>query len=292
MRRTLRRLGGQAYASVLSLRKRVESPIQNLAFELNWNYLANPRGAREFLSRYPRLDAIQQRVLDDLRARGFALVHFHQLLPEPAQPTYDVAMRTILDWSHQPAVLEAARQYQQNPDTAAWKEYVVKMFGGDRPLIPWSHPLLQLALNHRLLDLVSAYLGLWARLLSVNAWYTVPLTNGERKRIASQRWHRDPEDRRLLKVFLYATEVREECGPLEYVPSTRTDGPSANLAPPAAGVARYNYPPRRSWIRRSPGPSAWWPPVPQGPSFYATPAAFIAVVFPWPILAFWRCSPT
>ena len=35
--------------------------------------------------------------------------------------------------------------------------------------------------------------------------------------MASQEWHRDPEDQHVVKVFLYFSEVDEDAGPFEYV---------------------------------------------------------------------------
>ena len=53
----------------------------------------------------------------------------------------------------------------------------------------------------RLLDIANAYLGMWAKLEYVDVWYTPPVEDAERR--SSQRWHRDFNDRHLLKAFLY-----------------------------------------------------------------------------------------
>src|SRR5437899_5275868 len=38
------------------------------------------------------------------------------------------------------------------------------------------------------------------------------------ERQSSQRWHRDFNDRHLLKAFLYLVDVDDDSGPFEYVP--------------------------------------------------------------------------
>ncbi len=43
-------------------------------------------------------------------------------------------------------------------------------------------------------------------------------------RVASQRWHRDYNDKHLLKVFLYMSDVDEAAGPFEYVPGNMIGG--------------------------------------------------------------------
>src|SRR5438477_5152655 len=236
----LRELGGRAYGSA---RRTLERPLKDISFALNRHYLANPLGARAFLAAPPSLDGIQQRMLGDLNARGLALAHFTELFGDGEAALFDDFARTLRAFADHPHVQEVARRYQETASRATWKDYVVKMFPTNPATIPWTHPVLQTALHHRLLDVVSTYLGMWARLLQVNAWYTVPVQDPRRERIASQRWHRDPEDRRLLKVFLFVHDVDETAGPLEYIPSTRTGGPRSHLLPPVGGITtstQYN----------------------------------------------------
>jgi hypothetical protein len=241
----LRQMGGRAYGT---LRQMISRPIKDVTFELHWRYLGNPRGAREFQLRPPSLDAVQQRVVGELRRRGIALVHFTELFGPAEDALYQQVTRSILDFAHGPRVAEEARRYQQAPSQASWKEYVVKIFPHERGTpIDWNHPVFQTAINHRLLDVVGTYLGMWPRLIHANSWYTVPLADAGRARIASQRWHRDPEDRRLIKAFLFVDDVDESAGPFEYVPSTRTDGARPRLVPPVRGFTpstKYNYPPQ------------------------------------------------
>jgi hypothetical protein len=67
----------------------------------------------------------------------------------------------------------------------------------------------------------------------VDEWFTVPYPRSER--IASQQWHRDPEDEHVVKVFVYFTEVDEEAGPFEYVRGSSAGGRYADLWPWADG---------------------------------------------------------
>jgi hypothetical protein len=40
----------------------------------------------------------------------------------------------------------------------------------------------------------------------------------------SQLWHRDPEDLRLIKAFIYLVDVDDQCGPFTYIPRTHPFG--------------------------------------------------------------------
>ncbi|MEQ1354486.1 MAG: hypothetical protein ABLT11_10735, partial [Candidatus Acidiferrum sp.] len=59
-------------------------------------------------------------------------------------------------------------------------------------------PWLKLGYNRRLLDIANSYVGMWSKLEYVDLWYTPPVAGDQRK--SSQRWHRDFNDRHLLKA--------------------------------------------------------------------------------------------
>jgi hypothetical protein len=101
-------------------------------------------------------------------------------------------------------------------------------------LLPWEHehpidsPLIRLALDRKLLEIVSNYLGLWPRLHAIGAWFNFP-TEGEATE--AQLWHRDPEDLQLIKVFIYLNDVDEERGPFCYIPRTHPFSQGADIIP-------------------------------------------------------------
>lgn len=93
--------------------------------------------------------------------------------------------------------------------------------------VPADSPLLRVALDEKLLEIVSSYLGLWPCLYSVAAWLNYPVDAPASK---SQLWHRDPEDLKLTKVFIYLVDVDEGCGPFTYIPGTHAFGAEAARA--------------------------------------------------------------
>ena len=84
--------------------------------------------------------------------------------------------------------------------------------------------------SHRLLDVANAYLEMWSKLEYVDVWYSVPQPAAA-ERISSQRWHRDYNDKHLLKAFLYLVDVDEEMGPFQYVAGSQPGGPYADAWP-------------------------------------------------------------
>ena len=111
----------------------------------------------------------------------------------------------------------------------AGKEFVVRLhsYGVE---IGLDDPWFRAVSSHRVLDLANAYLEMWSKLEYVDVWYSVPQP-AEAERISSQRWHRDYNDKHLLKVFLYLVDVDEQMGPFQYVPGSQPGGPYADAWP-------------------------------------------------------------
>ena len=88
---------------------------------------------------------------------------------------------------------------------------------GSRPGSPW----MAAALDERLLGTVAAYFGAAAWLQSVELIQSLPSCDARLFR--SQLWHCDNNnDTRMLKLFVYLSDVGEENGPLAFLPLSAT----------------------------------------------------------------------
>jgi Phytanoyl-CoA dioxygenase (PhyH) len=208
--------------------------------------------SRSLLAEHPAvLDDLQSELVGRLRADGIAQVGLVQLfsddlwekLAEDAAKFTQEVERKLKDGSESSERTKVRkggaggfiqRRYEKN----------VELRTDD----PW----LQVAISPRLLDIVNAYLGLWAKLTYCDQWYTVPMPAGA-KRTASQNWHRDHADKHLVKAFIYLSDVGPDAGPFEYVAGSTGEGPYANLWPWVPG--EDHYPPRDEFQRQIP-PSA------------------------------------
>jgi hypothetical protein len=88
---------------------------------------------------------------------------------------------------------------------------------------------LRYAAGNSLLGIVNAYRGA-----------QVKLVDDESERVASQEWHRDPEDQHVVKVFLYFSDVDVDAGPFEYIPQSAEGFKYGHLWPWGKGE---RYPP-------------------------------------------------
>lgn len=192
----------------------------------------NRASRRRFEAGKPGLGEAQARVVEDLRRDGFAMADVRELVPD-LWPEAAEAGRAFAAGERVRRGIEAYR-----PGESRGKGYIVKLHES-RPSLPASDVWLRIGLAPALLETVNTYLGLWSKLNYVDAWYTIP-SPVEREAQASQRWHRDPEDERLVKVFLYLSDVGAGAGPLEYVRGSHGAGCWAGLWPnPDPGTASY-----------------------------------------------------
>jgi hypothetical protein len=123
----------------------------------------------------------------------------------------------------QSVVRKRQQDFGEKHDFRAVEHYIITKYSQDRkPLITASNPLLNLGLNPLILDVVNSYLGLWSKLIYFDMWHTLPLNTDAR--FLSQRWHRDPEDRRKMRTFLYFSEVDAGAGAMEYLSGSHFGG--------------------------------------------------------------------
>ncbi len=199
----------------------------------------------------PALDDVQRRIVDTVDASGFTVLPFTQLFSEPAtwEELSTEAGRFVEDTAQGLAAEAAGGEGALR--RRAGKEFVVRRYsyGVDVSL---DDPWFRVGLSRRMLDIANAYLRLWSKLEYLDLWYSVPQPT-DAERVSSQRWHRDYNDRHLLKAFLYLVDVDEEMGPFQYVPGSAGDGPYAKEWP--WRPLGQNYPGDDELAARVPGSS-------------------------------------
>ncbi|HTD52373.1 MAG TPA: hypothetical protein VK780_05060 [Thermoanaerobaculia bacterium] len=203
------------------LRGRVSLFLLRRRHDLHWNYLRNPSSRRSFARQRVALNAAQHQVVRELRSEGVSLVSFTELGADGNQ--LGRLRETVDSFARSLKVKEAIRNYAAvvAQGQMAYDAYIVKL-NVEGPTFALDNPLLQLGLDPQILGVVNSYLGLWSKLIYADVWHSIPIDVG--RRIGSQRWHRDPEDRKIVKIYLYFSNVDQGSGPLEYVPGSGFGG--------------------------------------------------------------------
>jgi hypothetical protein len=99
----------------------------------------------------------------------------------------------------------------------------------DGPLTLDNLPLLKLYLSKNILKIAESYLESDIKIRNPLAWIHPATIN--KKEIRSQKWHRDQEDYKMLKVFILFSNVDENNGPTQYIKGTNFCGKHKNIAP-------------------------------------------------------------
>jgi hypothetical protein len=148
-----------------------------------------------------KYEPVQQKIIDDLHLNGIAMVHFSELFPIKE-------FSKLLDWIYK----NEGNLKQKNK-----KKYLYTYYGTEDESKPidLDNPFVQFFLSEKLLQVAVSYLGYIPQLYEIFIEKTVPV--GDASPTYSQNWHRDPEEKKTLKIFLYLNDVNIESGPFTYI---------------------------------------------------------------------------
>lgn len=201
--------------------------------ELGWqavNLLARLRYLR---GRIP-LTPAEAAVAASLRERGIAVTHLNEFFPSEVF----AELRHFAEARWQavaPRETFAERSRRLGAKTKnlflvdLWDSSTI--FGEAGPhALDLAHPFIRFSVSAPVLGVVSRYLGMLPKFREFFLQATIPVPAGEAP-YASQRWHADPDDRKLVKTFLYVNDVDESAGPFTYIEGTHRGGRRRHLFP-------------------------------------------------------------
>ncbi len=215
---------------------RRENALLQMKHAAFWYLLRNPQSQKQFVAHRPTVTAEQRELIGSLGARGVASRSFERAGIEPNEwrrlqekvgefarfATEQIALATgsysdTMDLGPLEHNRERFRRFFRDKDEAKLDDYILKM-NPENAVLSSDHPLLTIGLSTAVLHVVSSYMNLWPKLIYTDAWYSIPMDPG--RRIGSQQWHRDPEDRQMVKVYLYFSEIDDNAGAMEYILGT------------------------------------------------------------------------
>jgi hypothetical protein len=157
------------------------------------------RRLRQFEPQLPVLPPEREAVLEGVRTRGASVTSL-DALDFPGTDQMKAGAQALKD--------ELAQRHSTNTSTVRPpREWVLA-----RPAI-W-----QWGLNEQVLDMVESYIGLPARYDGAS----VRCERATGEAFGVRQWHRDIEDRRMLKLLVWLNDVDDDGGPFEYVDRART----------------------------------------------------------------------
>ena len=216
-----------------------------------WFYVYNAEPRRLWKKLAERPDAVQERVAASLARDGIAVIPMQVLMGDLS--FFDAMRAYVSRRTSDPAVIrETSRRKELLANRTSegkragkyLKDFWVPLFPTDQDgKIPYdaANPFFQFVLHPRILQIAGLYFGFFPKLNSFTLQSTLLVPPGTPEYL-SQRWHRDSEDKKMLKVFVYLTDVHERgAGPFMYVRGSQHGGRWRHLVPqrPPAG----SYPP-------------------------------------------------
>lgn len=204
------------------IRKRGQEVLEFSAYQL--------RSWRASLRRIPSpsLSPTHARIVEELRARGYAAVSIDELFADREALERLKADLEAGYAAHRLSSDTLAAEARYREGGSMRKEYLA-MSHKNNARIRADDPLLRFCAAPDVQAPLTAALGAPPRLTAVAYWTTFPVT--QQQRTGSQNWHRDHEDRRLIKVFVYLNDVAADGGPTEYIDGTYFGGP-LDVIPP------------------------------------------------------------
>lgn len=207
-----------------------------------WYYLLNQK-SRAFWRKENFLpDNAAKNIIKVLKKDGIAVTDVATLFPSIVfEEMRRFAIDTLKKSGIEKEIAEHEAMIQDRVETGAErtgkrkhvKDFIVEPWGstGNNVLPTLENPFIKANLDGRLLGIAGSYLGLAPRFRAFSLRLTLVSPAGA-KEYFSQRWHRDNEDKRLCKIFIYVTDVMEDAdGPFRYIKGSHFDGPYGNIFP-------------------------------------------------------------
>jgi hypothetical protein len=232
------KLANRCRFSLLSMRRADmrRDALLRMKHRVSWYISRNPQSQKRFVKHCPTLTAQERELVESLTTKGVAAASFGQAginfadwsalrekidkftrLSADRITAATVSYSDKLDLGRLEHNRDRFRRFFRDKSEAKWDDYILKM-NAENAVLSSSHPLLTIGLSAPVLRVVSSYMNLWPKLIYTDAWYSIPMDPG--KRIGSQQWHRDPEDKQMVKVYLYFSEIDESAGAMEYILGT------------------------------------------------------------------------
>ncbi len=190
-----------------------------------WQARNLPHRIRYGLTRRPLSPAVAA-VARDLASGGIAVTRLSDLFPGELVSELD---RYVLRQWERLGIDRQIGELRARPTASQEKtSYLLDLWEGEHRL-DLSNPFVRFSLSVPVLSIVSSYLGMLPKFREFFLQVTAPVASGDP--YASQRWHADPDDRRMVKVFLYLNGVDETAGPFSYIRCSHGGGRWRHLFP-------------------------------------------------------------
>jgi hypothetical protein len=204
-----------SYSNVTRIKARLGRAVRQ--HHLYWRYVENCRPWLEYrLFDHASVAPVVRMLVTQLRRDGVAITTARGLFGNTI--LFDDLAAEVRKLEQQKA--KEIQDARERKDDKGFKAYLVELLGSHPVLEPESI-FVRIAIAPEVLNVAKGYFGMMTRLRFFNVWRNFAGSAPPRN---SQLWHRDPEDRFILKMFIYLSDVDDDAGPLFYARGTHGYG--------------------------------------------------------------------
>jgi len=198
---------------VKSIRRTKKYARQN---EFAWRYVLNLVPTLEYRMSRAKLRAETASIVERLNRDGVAIstvqtLQGERIFNELCTAVDEITLSKSEELSH-------ARKALLDRTSSKQKPFFFSLLG-DKPDLEPSSIWVRFALQESIVAIAHAYFGMSVTLRYCNVWRNFVTADDASQ---SQYWHRDPEDRYILKVFVCVEDVDAGRGPFTYAAGSHT----------------------------------------------------------------------
>ena len=161
-----------------------------------------------------KLDSLQLEIIESIKTKGYAKVSIDELFQN--KQNYKQEFNELVKEIKKTGNYKDALNFFNNNSEKSGKHYIHRIHDNKNFSIDINSILLKFILSDKILEIVNSYFEMYAKLNTADLWITFFKNNASTRKNA-QRWHRDRDDTKILKIFLYLEEINEDNGATEYV---------------------------------------------------------------------------
>ncbi len=200
--------------------------FENITKRLKWTFarirmsnffwrIQNREGIKLYRFDKPTLRAVDKKIVSDLESDGISIANITDLLPENLiKVLYNFVDTRVSSPEIQEQIIRGSSNEPNKP-------YNISLIESGN--IDLENPLVKALLDDVILNIASSYMGMFPKFRGYRLWATLPVVAGAGEEF-SQRWHRDPEDKKMVKVFIYFRDVDNQSGPFTYARQSHVSG--------------------------------------------------------------------
>lgn len=195
-----------------------------------WRYGFNLARSVSYRAAGEALDERQQAIVDTLHRDGVASVPWEHLFGQDRTLLEELQAevhRELNERSTEIAESRRAIAAGAIDRSTSHKQFIIRLRTIDLTDPGRPDPYEAFSGHHAVAAVADGFFKMRAKRVYSNAWLCLPTPEDE----SGHLWHRDPEDRHILKVFLNLEDIGPEQGPFMYAAGSHPDAPEVEGRP-------------------------------------------------------------